>query len=51
MRQAVSNLKFHYTKAKRFIWLTTFEQIAAADIFQPMWRSADTTDTTTYSMV
>ena len=51
MRQAVSNLEFHYAKAKRFIWLTTFEQITTADIFQPIWRSADTTDTTTYSMV
>ena len=51
MRQAATTLEFHYAKAKRFICLTTFEQIAVRGIFDPIWRSSDVTDDMQYRMV
>jgi hypothetical protein len=46
MRLAASNLAFG-EKAKKFIWLTDQEQ-ASRNIFDPIWRSADMTDSTRY---
>ena len=51
MRQAATTLEFHYAKAKRFIWLTTFDQIATHDLFHPIWLSADAADEQRYHII
>ena len=48
MRQAVSALPFHRSQAKRFIWLSTFEQMAPERMFGEEWRSAEVTDERRY---
>lgn len=44
MRQAVSALPFHHPQAKRFIWLTTLDQLTPAGVFGEIWRAAEGTD-------
>jgi len=46
MRASVSQLTFA-EKAKKFIWITDQQQ-AIRSIFDPIWRSADVTDTNRY---
>ena len=48
MREAVTNLPFRDSNAKRFLWGTT-EQAATKDwIFESIWRSMDTNDNALY---
>ena len=48
MRQAVSELRFHRPQAKRFIWVTAFEQVTPEAVFGDIWRSTDGTDKRRY---
>lgn len=48
MRQAVSALPFHRSQAKRFIWLSTLEQMTPERMFGEEWWSADGADERRY---
>lgn len=48
MREVVSSLSFTPNLAKRFIWLTTDDQVGAKTVFAPIWRPADVEDGSTY---
>jgi len=50
MRQAVSQLPFHRAQAKRYVWLSTFDQITPERLFKAIWRSADVDDERWYQI-
>lgn len=50
MRKACSSVSFHPANARRFIWLTTDEQITVETIFTSVWQSADVADPRSYQI-
>ena len=48
MRQAATAIPVHPPQVKRFVWLTTDEELSQENIFQPIWHSADVTDENLY---
>jgi hypothetical protein len=48
MREAVTRLSFTPTHAKRFLWGTTEGRATQQLLFEPIWQSMDTQDTTLY---
>jgi hypothetical protein len=50
MRQAANTVEAP-DKAKRFLWLTTFDELIEPGILAPVWRSLDSRDDTQYSIV
>jgi len=49
MREASQTLT-HPQKAKKFIWLATFEAVSKENVFETKWRSFDQSDETNYQI-
>jgi Replication-relaxation len=50
MREAVTNLDFSPTQAKRLLWGTIQEQVTKELLFEPIWQSMDATDNRLYKI-
>lgn len=50
MRRAASQVPFTPTQARRFIWLSTFQQVTPQTIFDAIWQSADVEDGQSYKI-
>lgn len=50
IRQVGGRIAFEPVSAKRFIWLTTLQQVETAGILGPIWRSLDPGDATEYGL-
>ena len=48
MRQAAASVYVDPPQVKRFIWLTSDDRLDQDTIFQPVWQSADVTDSNNY---
>ncbi len=50
MRQAAARVHVDPPMVKKFIWLTTDDELSQETIFQPIWHSADITDSSYYKI-
>lgn len=50
MRQAARDVYVDPPQAKRFVWLTADDELNRETLFQPIWQSADVTDSNHYKI-
>ena len=50
MRKIGQEIEFNHPQAKKFIWLTTFDQLNNETIFNHIWQSIDGQDDNCYGI-
>jgi hypothetical protein len=50
MREVVGTFDFQPKQAKRFLWVSLQQHVTQEHLFQPIWRSLDSTDETLYQI-